>query len=100
MCIRDRTYRELADTLVPYVREVGYTHIELMPVLEHPFGGSWGSQVIGFFAPTSRFGTPDYFSDSVAECHRPGTGVVLDWVPGQFPKDRHGLAECEGASLH
>jgi 1,4-alpha-glucan branching enzyme len=94
------TYRELGDQLVPYAREMGFTHLELMPVMEHPFTGSWGYQVIGFFAPTSRFGTPDDFRYFVDRCHQYGLGVILDWVPGHFPKDQHGLAWFDGTALY
>ena len=94
------TYRELGDQLVPYAREMGFTHIELMPVMEHPFSGSWGYQVSGFFAPTSRFGSPDDFRYFVDRCHQHGLGVILDWVPGHFPKDRHGLASFDGTALY
>ena len=94
------TYRELALRLVPYVKEMGFTHIELLPVMEHPFSGSWGYQVLGFFAPTSRFGPPEDFKLFVDACHQAGLGVVLDWVPGHFPKDEYGLARFDGTALY
>jgi 1,4-alpha-glucan branching enzyme len=94
------TYQELADRLIPYVIDMGYTHIELLPVMEHPYSASWGYQVTGFYAPTSRFGTPSEFKGLVDACHRAGLGVILDWVPGHFPKDAHGLAQFDGTSLY
>jgi 1,4-alpha-glucan branching enzyme len=97
---RVHTYREMAERLVPYVRDMGFTHVEMLPMMEHPFTGSWGYQVIGFFAPTSRFGTPDDFKFLVDAFHAAGVGVLLDWVPGHFPKDQHGLARFDGTALY
>jgi 1,4-alpha-glucan branching enzyme len=94
------TYRELAEQLVPYVADLGFTHIEVMPITEFPFDGSWGYQPISLFAPTSRFGAPDDFRAFVDACHGAGIGVLLDWVPGHFPTDAHGLGRFDGTALY
>ena len=94
------TYRELADTLVPYARDMGFTHLELMPVSEHPFDGSWGYQPVGLYAPTARFGTPEDFRHFVDAAHAAGLGIILDWVPAHFPSDAHGLARFDGTALY
>jgi 1,4-alpha-glucan branching enzyme len=97
---RPLSYLELAEELVAYVTEMGFTHVELLPVMEHPFDGSWGYQVVNFFAPSSRFGTPDEFRHLIDRLHQAGIGVILDWVPGHFPKDAHGLARFDGTALY
>nr|WP_152887637.1 1,4-alpha-glucan branching enzyme [Streptomyces adustus] len=94
------TYRELAEELPAYVKDLGFTHVELMPVAEHPFGGSWGYQVTGFYAPTSRLGSPDDFRYLVDALHRAGIGVIMDWVPAHFPKDDWALARFDGEPLY
>jgi 1,4-alpha-glucan branching enzyme len=94
------SYRELAEQLVPYVRELGFTHIELLPITEYPFDGSWGYQPISLFAPTSRFGPPEECRAFIDACHEAGLGVILDWVPGHFPTDPHGLARFDGTALY
>ena len=93
-------YDRLADELIAYVKDLGFTHIELLPISEHPFTGSWGYQPIGLFAPTARFGGPDQFADFVDKLHRAGIGVLLDWVPAHFPNDAHGLARFDGTALY
>lgn len=97
---RSLSYREMADQLVRYAADMGFTHIELTPVSEHPFGGSWGYQPVGLYAPTSRFGSPDDFRALVEATHEAGLGLIIDWVPGHFPTDAHGLAQFDGTALY
>ena len=93
-------WRELAERLIPYVIDMGFSHIELLPIMEHPFGGSWGYQPLSMFAPSGRYGTPQDFAAFIDACHVAGIGVILDWVPAHFPTDEHGLARFDGTALY
>ncbi len=97
---RNLNWHELADRLIPYAVKMGFTHLEFLPVMEHPFGGSWGYQPLGLFAPSARFGTPTAFASFVDRCHAAGLGVILDWVPAHFPSDPHGLVHFDGTALY
>jgi 1,4-alpha-glucan branching enzyme len=97
---RSLTYREMAEDLVPYIKEMGFTHVEFMPIMEHPYEPSWGYQVLGYFAPSSRFGTPQDFMHLMDTFHQNGVGVILDWVPSHFPMDAHGIYEFDGTHLY
>jgi 1,4-alpha-glucan branching enzyme len=94
------TWDELADLLIPYTRDLDFTHLELLPISEHPFDGSWGYQPVGLYSPTARFGTADGLVRFVQRCHAAGIGVLLDWVPAHFPTDPHGLGEFDGTHLY
>jgi 1,4-alpha-glucan branching enzyme len=97
---RPFNWHELAEHLIPYIKDLGFTHIELMPIMEHPFGGSWGYQLLSQFAPSARYGTPEDFAAFVNACHQNDIGVILDWVPAHFPTDTHGLAQFDGTALY
>src|SRR5690606_9944682 len=94
------SYREVAERLVPYIKDLGFTHVEFMPLMEHPYNPSWGYQITGFYAPTSRFGSPQDLMYLIEQLHLNGIGVILDWVPSHFPGDEHGLHRFDGTHLY